>query len=403
MIVFPVAADPALTVVMVTWGSAGWVTRSLGALVDNTRPPYEVVIVDNASADGTVEILDTEVGGATVVRNRSNLGFGVASNVGALHARAPLVCFLNPDAFVPAGWAEPILRAFEDPSVAAVGPMLLNPDGTVQEAGVVVSGDGHPIQFGHGDPPSVHAANRRAPAVSGACMTVRASDFEAAGGFDPLYHPAYNEDVDLCLTLRHVLGRDVLYCSEVRVPHVGQTSVRAGRADGLMARHSDVLRDRWSPFLSGVAPLTELLGRRSAYWAARDSLTVERVLVLEPTLPQLETVAGLAARRPDVRVTVAGPTLPDDPVWAAGAGAAGIEVAAAGDLGSWLDARRAHYTVVATPAGRLGEENESVVRSTQPGADWVDVAGLEGKLPARSSAVAPALPALPALIGPSGG
>ncbi|MGH9055640.1 MAG: glycosyltransferase family 2 protein [Acidimicrobiales bacterium] len=381
---FPPAGRPWLSVVMVTWNSASWLGRCLDALVEHTPAGSELIVVDNASRDATLDILRSGLHGARVIENGSNLGFGVACNIGAATASGPMLCFLNPDAVVGPGWAEPMISALAEPTVGVAGPMLLNPDGTVQEAGVIIASGGHPMQFGHGDPPVLHAASRRVQAVSGACLTVRAAVFEAAGGFDPIYHPAYDEDVDLCLTVRHRLGLDVAYCADARVTHAAQTSVGAEMADALMAEHCEVLGRKWSAELAGEPSLVDLLDRTFRYWAARDSLTSDRLLVPVGDLSDLtpgehQGMLGLAGSRPDIRVTLAALACPAGSIETLGA--AGIEVACQEEWGQWLRSRRAHYTMVGWPS-RPGGPPPDLVRATQPAVEHLALADAVAKLSA---------------------
>ena len=135
MIRFPSVARPDVSVVMVTYGGWEWVAKALRALAENTPPCYEVVIVDNASPDGTGQELERSVLGATIVRNDRNVGFGAGANQGALHAVGRYLFFLNSDAFPQPGWLPPLVELLDgDPRAGAAAPCLVEPDGTLQEA-----------------------------------------------------------------------------------------------------------------------------------------------------------------------------------------------------------------------------------------------------------------------------
>src|SRR6476659_1639515 len=94
-------ADSALAVVVVCHDSAGEVAATLGALGEQLRPGDEVIVVDNASRDGTPDVVRAAAPKATVVESKENLGFAGGCHAGARASRAPLVLLLNPDA-VPA-------------------------------------------------------------------------------------------------------------------------------------------------------------------------------------------------------------------------------------------------------------------------------------------------------------
>ena len=176
---FPEVEGPLVSVVMVTHGNWPLVRRALEALVERTDPVYELIVVDSASPDEAPQRLREEVEGANVVISEENLGFGGGSNLGAERARGRYVLFLNPDALVEPGWLEPLLEVLEDePTTGAVVPMLLNPDGTIQEAGSVIDSVGWPLAFGRGESADTLAYRfrREIDYGSAACLLVRRDD-----------------------------------------------------------------------------------------------------------------------------------------------------------------------------------------------------------------------------------
>ena len=158
--------DPAdrvtVSVVMVLYGGAGLARRALQALAENTEEPYELVLVDNASPEDVLGELGELAASATVIRNDVNRGFGRASNQGAEAARGELLCLLNSDAIVEPGWLDPLVERLSEPGVGAVVPMLLNENGTVQEAASVVDSIGYAHAVGGGlSPDAVEVRFRR--------------------------------------------------------------------------------------------------------------------------------------------------------------------------------------------------------------------------------------------------
>ena len=114
------------------------------SIAEHTAVPYEVIVVDNASPDASGALVRLRTTGARFVFNAENRGFGGAMNQAVALATAPAVCLLNPDVVVGPGWIEPLLGALAaDDRCAAVTPMLVNADGSVQEAGSVIDGTGH--------------------------------------------------------------------------------------------------------------------------------------------------------------------------------------------------------------------------------------------------------------------
>jgi len=211
---------PAFAVVVVCHDSAGEVGATLAALGPQLRPGDEVVIVDNASRDGTPEVVRAAAPQATVVESKENLGFAGGCHAGARASRAPLVLLLNPDA-VPAPGCLDALRACaaECPEWGAWQALVTMPGGElVNTAGNVV----HYLGFGWagdlGRP--VAAVDQRPHEVgfcSGAALVVRREAWDAAGGFDERYF-MYGEDLDLSLRLR-LAGWGLGVAPAARVAH----------------------------------------------------------------------------------------------------------------------------------------------------------------------------------------
>ena len=200
---------PSTSIIIPTFNNLALTRNCLQALQKNTPAgDCEIIVVDNASSDGTVAFLKEEerAGRLKLVLNHENTGFARACNQGARAAAGKYILFLNNDTEVHPGWLSPLVAdADSDPAVAAVGAKLLYPDGTIQHAGVALADcRGHdPLLAFHlfsKQKADIPAANERRvyQAVTAACMLVRKSCFDTAGGFDEQYWNGY-EDVDLCL------------------------------------------------------------------------------------------------------------------------------------------------------------------------------------------------------------
>jgi GT2 family glycosyltransferase/glycosyltransferase involved in cell wall biosynthesis len=260
-----------------------------------------VVLVDNASSDGTGELLASLEGDVKVIRNATNEGFVLACNAGAAASSGRYVLFLNNDTTPRPGWLEALVAAAEaDPAVGAVGSKLVYPDGNLQEAGGLIFQDGGGWNFGKGDDPERPVYNQPCEVdyCSGASLMVRKDAFDRLGGFDLRYAPAYYEDTDLCFGLRGI-GFKVVYCpTSVVVHHEGVT---AGTDLGSgMKRFQEVNRDKFvrkwkvelsrhvkAPWKSGRQPSTQ--SRAVAVAAAADA---GAVLVVDPTLPMFDKASG---------------------------------------------------------------------------------------------------------------
>ena len=213
---------------MATYEGAQFLGRALQALLANTEPRYELIIVDNGSTDGTAALLE-QVENASVLINKRNTGFGAASNQGAAEARAGNVLFLNQDVFVHRGWLPPLLERLDSHNrVGAVGPILLNLDGSLQCAGAMVFRSGGTASYGEGDDPgrAGYQFARVVDYVPGACLLIRRRAFEEVGGFAGRYGLAYFEDADLGLALAD-RGYRSMYEPLSKVTHVRGTPSEA--------------------------------------------------------------------------------------------------------------------------------------------------------------------------------
>ena len=364
-VVFPRVERPLVSIVVVSYGGFEWVLAALQAVVDHTDADYEVIVVDNASPDGTGPQLRDAVEGATVVLNAVNVGFGAGANQGALLAVGRHVFFLNSDAFVQPGWLPPLVAVLDgDPGVAVVASRLVDPDGTLQEAGGLVGANGYAGQLGMGADPAdpEFRFRRQVDFASGAALLVRRREFLAVGGFHPSYVMGYFEDVDLCLDLAR-RGLRTIYEPASVVSHLRGASTDPDAAlRRAMASHAVFVR-RWSGELDRRPPIAEHERYPHRLVAARDVVAPERILVAcdgPPADPLPSLLTDMAERWPAARITllVAGPTSTGAELEALLE--RGVEVSLPGDdVDRWFAARRFHYPIVLVDGGaglaRLGD------------------------------------------------
>lgn len=187
-----------VSVVIPHYGDRALTDACLAALDKNTDEEVELVLVDN----GTGETFDVDI----EIHNPRNQGFAVACNQGAKAATGDVVVFLNNDTVPHPGWLTPLVSALQDETVGAAGSLLRYPDYRVQHAGVRLAWEAGTLTAYN---ILEDGARRNVEAVTGACMAVDRSKFLSIGGFDEQYWNGY-EDVDLCLTMRH-MGWNVVY------------------------------------------------------------------------------------------------------------------------------------------------------------------------------------------------
>lgn len=187
----------------------------------------ELIIIDNASKDGTCNYLSQY--DCLVKINKIPMTFSQSNNIGATFAKSDYLLFLNNDTQVTSGFAQEMLKTFEqDPKIGVVGCLIYKMDlpHKVQHAGVVFTPDYIPYELGL-EIPSIAPAIpkndprvtsvREVPSVTAACMMVKRSVFEAVGGFDERYKSGW-EDTDLCLRIREA-GYKIWYTGKTYITH----------------------------------------------------------------------------------------------------------------------------------------------------------------------------------------
>lgn len=223
-----------------------------------------VVVVDNESQDGSPEALAAAEPDARLLSTGANLGYGRAANRGVAVVDNPYVLILNADVEVEPGAAKALLAALErDPTLAAVGPRVEEPDGSVYPSGRpfpdMVVAAGHAF-LGYALPQNRftrayrmldwdRTTFRHVDWISGSCLLARRDAFEAVGGFDEAYF-MYAEDVDLCWRWGRA-GWRVAYDPAARVVHAGAVSTNQAAYRMILEHHRSLwrfaCRSTWGP------------------------------------------------------------------------------------------------------------------------------------------------------------
>ncbi len=199
----------------------------------------EVIVVDNASTDGSLEKAEAVFPSdrkLKVVRNRENLGFAAGCNIGADHSAGSCLLFLNPDCVLQPDSVKRLSQTLRDcPEVGMVGGLLVNPDGSEQPGGrraIPTPWRSFVRAFGlsrfagrwprlffdfhlHKQPLPTHPIE--VEAISGACMLVRRVAMQDVGHWDEGYF-LHCEDLDLSMTLRGK-GWKILFAPDARIVH----------------------------------------------------------------------------------------------------------------------------------------------------------------------------------------
>ncbi|MDX6581346.1 MAG: hypothetical protein QOI10_530 [Solirubrobacterales bacterium] len=206
------SGDPGIDVVIVSYRCEDLLRECLASLYAN--PPsgeLTVRVVDNASGDGTAEMVRREFPQAELTENAANDGFSRANNPALARGQAPYALVLNPDTRVTPGALQRLVELMEErPEVGIAGPRLELEDGSFDHASrrsfpTPLSALGHFSGLGRREGASGRLAAYRAPevesgpvdAVNGAFMLIRRGALEEVGAFDTRYW-MYMEDLDLC-------------------------------------------------------------------------------------------------------------------------------------------------------------------------------------------------------------
>jgi GT2 family glycosyltransferase len=212
---------PSVSVLVVNYNGRDYLDRCLTSLreLDYPSEQLEVVLVDNASSDGSVEHVRAQFPEVRLLVNDDNVGFSPAVNQAAEAATGAFLALLNNDAAADPAWLRAAIPVLEgEPDVACVASKILREDGeTVDYAGGQLSFYGHGFAKGVEQADAADDRIRDTLFASGGAMIVRRSTFLDVGGFDDSYF-AFFEDVDLGWRL-WILGYSVKYVPASRVFH----------------------------------------------------------------------------------------------------------------------------------------------------------------------------------------
>jgi len=211
------SSEPRVGIVVVSFNSEGEIDGCVTSAAAQKGVVTEIIVVDNASGDGTAELVRRLP--CQLIESVENLGFGRACNLGARQASGDYLFFLNPDArFERDNSLETAIRCLEShPRWGMAGVRILSPSGTEVERPRSDYPGERSLPYPMGKLPGTIAW------VLGAGMLFRRDVFEQLGGFDPDFF-LYAEEIDLCLRTRKA-GFEIGFVRESAVTHVGGSSV----------------------------------------------------------------------------------------------------------------------------------------------------------------------------------
>ncbi len=205
-------------VIIVNYNGKKLLKNCLDSIKKNTiYKKYKVIVVDNGSSDGSQRIIKTKYKWVDLIKNKENLGFSKANNIGAFYAfkkYSPKYLFLlNNDTLVKKNWLKSSIKILKNnKKVGIVGSSLFNKDNSKQKCAGWIHAFGVKYYFGNN--------LRKVSWVSGAAFLIRSNIFKKLKGFDEKYSPAYYEETDLEKRVEK-LGLGIFFNPNSKIIHLG--------------------------------------------------------------------------------------------------------------------------------------------------------------------------------------
>jgi GT2 family glycosyltransferase len=216
------------SIIIPAWNGRAYLDDCLTAVLSQAGEGFEVIVVDNASTDGTADHVAAQYPAVRLIRHEQNRGFAGGCNAGLQAAQGRKLVLLNQDTQVAAGWLEALAQALDRPEIGAVGCKIVHADGrTIQHAGAWIEWPlGFAHHYGHGEAANDAWTEARAvECVTGAAVAFRREVLAEVGYLDEGFWPGYFEDMDFCLRLREA-GYQIWYEPAAQLAHIESTSIR---------------------------------------------------------------------------------------------------------------------------------------------------------------------------------
>jgi len=257
--------SPSIAIVILNYNGKNYLQKFLPPVIASTYPNKRVIVADNASLDGSVELVKEQFSSVELLINTQNDGFAGGYNWALSQVESDYYVLLNSDVEVMEGWIEPIIQLMEsDPSIAACQPKLLsfNNRHVLEYAGACggwIDVLGYPFSRGRVfdvQEEDKHQYDSIEPIfwASGAAMFVRSKVYHALGGLDAKFF-AHHEEIDLCWRMQ-LAGYKIMACPSSVVYHVGAgTLPRGGRKVYLNFRNNLLMLSKNLPWQEKIYKL----------------------------------------------------------------------------------------------------------------------------------------------------
>ncbi|MCX7984301.1 MAG: glycoside hydrolase family 99-like domain-containing protein [Bacteroidetes bacterium] len=239
------------SIIVVTFNNLHYTRECLASILEHTTPPYELIVIDNASSDGTPEWLEefcSNNSQCKCVLNPSNIGFPKAVNQGLRIARGDAVVLVNNDVVVTEGWLNGLLRiATEYESIGLVGPMTNYISGSQKDRTAWYSTRQHMLQHARKTRELYRNVMYEATRIRFFCVLITKKALELCGGLDERFTPGNCEDDDYCLRVQKA-GLRVVIARDVFVHHYGSkafSSIGKGFFEDILFTNIERFREKW--------------------------------------------------------------------------------------------------------------------------------------------------------------
>lgn len=214
---------PLVSIVILNWNGEKCIRDCLDSVLRTEYPSFEVIVVDNASTDGSKDLIKNLYPQVNLIENRENLGWCIGNNIGIREAKGDIIVLLNNDTIVDKNWIKEIVNEARNPDVGVIGCRLYFPNtNVIQSFGFRKVSLEIYENIGGGQVDNGQLNDiRDVDYVSGAAMAVKMEVLEKIGLLDPNFN-AFHNDVDLCLRAKKAGYRVVM--SNAKVYHYGSFS-----------------------------------------------------------------------------------------------------------------------------------------------------------------------------------
>jgi GT2 family glycosyltransferase len=241
---------PLVSIVMLTYNALDYTKECIESIRHHTSYPHELVLIDNASSDGTIEYLEQAVADNPhyrLITNQTNRGFAAGNNQGVAAARGDYVLLLNNDVLVSSGWLDDLVTALErDPQIGMVGPLTNHISGRQVIANIPYDDTAGFHTFAG----QVRDANRGKLTprrrIAGFALLIRKALFDELGGLEEMFGSGNYEDDDLCLRVRE-RGYAIMVDEGTYIHHYGSKTFKANGIDyqASLDHNAKLFRERW--------------------------------------------------------------------------------------------------------------------------------------------------------------